>query len=233
MRVAGRERQFMTIAVKPSMVTSHKPPNSAAGDAGKFILYDVSWQTYESLLRDLEKQHVSITYDGGTLELMSPLPKHERAGRLLARLVQTYTETRDIPVASFGMTTWRREDLARGLEADECFYIQHEPLIRGREDLSLDRDPPPDLAIEVDITRSSLEKQKIYAALGIPELWRFEDEQLLMFVLQTSGDYQQTTQSPSLPGLSPAQIETFMRLRLSMGETEWIRAFREEIAAQP
>ncbi len=219
----------MTIA---NHSTHFNPANSVPRIPARVVLHDVSWQTYESLLRDLEKQHVFLTYDRGTLELMSPLPKHERAGRLLARLVQTFTEMRDIPLASFGMTTWRREGLARGLEADECFYIQREPLIRGREDVSLDRDPPPDLAIEVDITRSSLEKQQIYAALGIPELWRFENEQLAIFVLQGNGEYQQVNQSLALPGLPPAQIDQFMRLRASMGETEWIRAFRDAVTAQ-
>lgn len=228
--MANGER--MTAVTEPPSNT-RIPIDTASGVAGRVVLYDVSWQTYELLLRDLEEQHVFLTYDRGTLEIMSPLFKHERAGRLLARLVQSYTEIRDIPIVSCGTTTWRRESLARGLEADECFYVQNEPLIRGREEVSLDRDPPPDLAIEVDITRSSLEKQTIYAALRIPELWRFENDQLQIFVLQSNGEYQQVDQSPALPGLALAQIDRFMRLRMAIGETEWIRAFRDAITAQP
>ncbi len=220
-------------AVTATPSKTRTPIGITAGGAGRVVLFDVSWQTYELLLRDLAEQHVFLTYDRGTLEIMSPLFKHERAGRLLARLVQSYTEVRDIPIVSCGTTTWRRESLARGLEADECFYVQNEPLIRGREEVSLDRDPPPDLAVEVDITRSSLEKQAIYAALKIPELWRFENDQLQIFVLKPNGEYQQVDQSPALPGLALAQIDRFMRERLSMGETEWIRAFRDAITAQP
>ena len=87
----------------------------------RFVLRNVSWETYEALLADLAEEHVFLTYDEGTLELSSPLPKHEREGYLLARLIQTYTLIRNIPIAGFGRTTWRSKPAAKGLEADECF----------------------------------------------------------------------------------------------------------------
>lgn len=216
----------MPIATTPNIAPRIDPAISTTPVVQRIVLHDISWETYEALLNELERQHLFLTYDRGTLELMSPLPKHDRSGRLLGRLLYVYTEMRGIPIASFGMTTWRRRDLAKGLEADECFYIRNEPAVRGREDISLEKDPPPDLAIEIDITRSSLDKEEIYAAIGIPELWRFEDERLTVRVLRDNGTYELVPVSPSFPDLPSEQIERFMHSRHGMGETEWIRAFR-------
>ena len=116
---------------------------------------------------DLAEQHVFLTYDEGVLELMSPLPKHERQSYLLGRLIQMFAFFRNIQISGFGSTTWRSQLAAKGLEADECFYIRSEPKIRGRFDIDLSKDPPPDLAIEVDLSRSTLDKERVYAALKI------------------------------------------------------------------
>ena len=222
----------MSTATVPENVTQRDTPRACAPVSQRIVLYDISWETYEALLRDLECQHLFLTYDRGALELMSPLPKHDRSGRLLGRLLYVYTEMRGIPIASFGMTTWRRKDLARGLEADECYYVRNEPAVRGREDITLEKDPPPDLAIEVDITRSTLAKQEIYASLGIPELWRYEDEHLTVRELRDDGKYALVPASPSFPDLPLEQIEHFMHMRHGMGETDWIRAFRDWVAEQ-
>lgn len=222
----------MPAATIPKFAPPLDTPKSAAPVAQRMVLHDISWETYEALLNDLECQHLFLTYDRGTLELMSPLPKHDRSGRLLGRLLYVYTEMRGIPIASFGMTTWRRKDLAKGLEADECFYVRNEPAVRGREDITLEKDPPPDLAVEVDITRSTLDKEQVYAALGIPELWRFEDERLTVRVLRDHGTYESVSASPSFPDLPLEQIERFMHMRHGVGETDWIRAFRTWVAEQ-
>src|SRR5687767_3883479 len=187
----------------------------------RFILHDVSWQGYQILLREVGDRHVFITYDRGTLEFISPSPKHERVAGLITRLIWTYTEEMRIPTASFGMTTWRREDLDRGLEADSCLYILNEPLVRGREDVDLTRDPPPDLAIEVEVTRSALDRLSIYKALRIGELWRWADERLSVQLLE-SGEYQPATRSRNLPGLPPEIVESFISRRTGMDELTWI-----------
>jgi Uma2 family endonuclease len=195
--------------------------------AQRFILHNISWETYEALLADLAEEHVFLTYDGGTLELMSPLPKHDRAGAMLARLIHAYTEVCNIPIATFGRTTWRKKSIAKGLEADECFYIRNEFRVRGREDIELPKDPPPDLAIEVDITRSDLEKQRIYASLGIAELWRFENDKLVVRELTTGGEFVEVGVSPNLPELPLVEVQRFMDMRHGMGETQWILSFRK------
>ena len=193
----------------------------------RVVLYGISWETYEALLEDLEEEHYILTYDDGTLEIMAPAPKHDRSGYMLSRLVGTYSEVRNIPIAGFGGTTWRRKDRRKGLEPDECFYVRSEPLVRGREDIDLLKDPPPDLAIEVENTRSSLNKFAIYAALGVSELWRYLNERLTVYVLQEDGKYAISNFSPSLPDLPLADIEHFMHLRHGKSETDWVREFRQ------
>ena len=216
----------------PAVLPAQSPPPTVAEPAipnflERILLHNIAWDTYESLLADLAEEHVFLTYDQGNLELMSPLPKHDKAGVLLARLIFAYTEIRNIPISSFARTTWRRRGLAKGLEADESFYVKNEPAVRGRTDIDLQKDPPPDLAIEVDITRNTLKKEEIYAALGITELWRFDDEKLVIRQLTPERRYVQTDVSPSLADLPAAEIQRFMDLRHTMSETAWILSFRQ------
>jgi Uma2 family endonuclease len=201
----------------------------------RVVLRGISWQTYESLVNELEGQHLRLTYDEGLLEIMSPSPRHGKTGVLIARLVEMFTFERNIPLVGLGDTTWRREALAKGLEADECYYIANAEWAAPREEFDLDVDPPPDLAVEVDITRSSLDKQSIYAALGVPELWRYEDEKLTIVTLGPDDKYTPVPQSPSLPKLPSNIVERFVRLRTS-GKTDtqimvdfvaWVRSQRE------
>jgi Uma2 family endonuclease len=198
---------------------------------GHVVLRNISWETYESLLHDLEEQHHRLTYDGGDLEIMPPSRLHERSGRLLGRLIYAYSEARDIPIASFGSATWRRRDIQKGLEADECYYVSSEPRIRGRDEVEINVDPPPDIAIEVDISRSALDKQRIYAALGVPELWRWEDESLRVLVLGPDGKYIAAQKSLNFPDLPLAEVARFMSMRHGQSETAWIKLFREWIFA--
>src|SRR5262245_37853905 len=144
---------------------------NAAIDSPRILLQNVPWETYVQLRDVSENDHIRMTYDRGTLELMSPLSIHEWYGRILGRCVETATMELGIDIRSGGSTTFRREDLERGLEPDECYYILNEPRVRGKDNLDLSVDPPPDLAIEVDVTRTSTGKMTIYAAIGIPELW--------------------------------------------------------------
>jgi Uma2 family endonuclease len=200
----------------------------------RVVLHDISWETYESLLRELEGQQLRLTYDRGELEIMTPSPRHGKIGLLIARLIETYTLELHVPLVGLSNTTWRRESLEKGIEADECYYLANATWAAGREEFDLDVDPPPDLAIEVDISRSSLDKQSIYAALGVPELWRYEDDQLSIVQLDTQGHYQPSQASPSLPHLPPKVIERFVRLRTSgKTDTEIIAAFVEWIHEQP
>ncbi|MGH7139065.1 MAG: Uma2 family endonuclease, partial [Pirellulales bacterium] len=192
----------------------------------RFVLHGVSWQTYNALVDDLESSAVRLTYDRGKLELMSPSQDHERLKTLIGRIVEMFTEEFDISLQSGGSTTWRKEDLDRGLEADECYYIQHEPQICDRDVIDLSRDPPPDLAVEVEISRSILDKFSVYAALRVPEIWRYDGDSLRVFLLQSDGTYAESSQSLNLPQLAPEQVAHFLALRAQKRETEWARTFR-------
>ena len=159
----------------------------------------MQWKTYQALLYDLaEDSSKQLAYDRGFLEIMTPLPEHEAYKVFLGRLVWTTTEVLGLEVASFGSTTLSRENLQRGIEPDECFYIQNEALVRGKTSFDFTVDPVPDLAIEVDITSSSLNRLGIYAALEVPEVWRFNGEILLIYCLK-DGAYEVQEYSQVLP----------------------------------
>ena len=200
--------------------------------ANRFLLKNISWQTYEALLKDLESQRgIRLTYDRGLLEIMTPLAPHERNSRLIGRLVEALTEELNIEICSLGSLTCKREDLARGLEPDECYYIQNEPVIRSLEQIDLNQDPPPDLAIEIDITSSSINRLALYAALGVPEVWRYDGSRLIIYQLE-GGEYKVCDRSSTFPLITSSEIIRFLELRKSNGETALIRLFREWVRNQ-
>ncbi|TAF08629.1 MAG: Uma2 family endonuclease [Nostocales cyanobacterium] len=170
--------------------------------ADRVVLYDISWPQFENLLQDLgESRAARIAYDCGTLEIMTPLPEHEHYKEVIGDLVKDIADTLDLDYESYGSTTWKRESRMAGLEADNCFYFQNEAAIRGRLNLDLRQDPPPDLALEIDITSKSLNRFPIYARLGIPELWCYDSGELKIYLLE-NGEYVESETSlvfPSLP----------------------------------
>ena len=168
-----------------------------------------------------------MTYDQGELELMSVSHTHEHDKHLLGRLLDALTEELDIDIHGAGSMTFKRKDLKRGLEPDECYWIQNAALMQSRKDFDLERDPPPDLAVEVDVTSSSLDRMSIYADLGVPEVWRFDGEAFSVLVLGEGGSYEQAECSPALPGLLPNVVLRFLRLSDEMGETDLMLAFRD------
>ncbi|HBL12605.1 MAG TPA: hypothetical protein DD379_14600 [Cyanobacteria bacterium UBA11162] len=196
------------------------------------LLPGIHWDTYQNLVRDLESQPgMRLTYDDGILEILMPLPPHETFKKLLGRFVEVTTEEIGIEIRSLGSTTWTREDLRKGLEADECYYIQNELAVRGKNAINLMIDPPPDLAIEVDSTSSSMNRMGIYAALGVPEVWRFEREILTILNL-VDGDYQPREVSFVLPMFDATVLMQFLELSLTMGETSLIRHLRQWVREQ-
>lgn len=213
----------------PTQPAALTPP-PAASPPGRVVLRNISWELYQALLRDIEGQRVSLTYDRGILEIMPPTPRHEKTGKFIARLVEELTVELRIPIVGLGRTTWFSHRINRGLEADECYYVARADWAKGREEFDLLVDPPPDLAIEVDITSSSLDKEDIYRELGVPELWRYENGQLTIRVLNAAGIYETVAQSVSFPVLPPAVIEEFVAKR-KLDDTALVLAFREWVQA--
>jgi len=199
----------------------------------RFLLQNATWETYELFLTELSSHSVRLTFDRGSLELMSPSPTHEYFKWALGRLINAIAYEMSMPIRGGGSTTFRREDLERGLEPDECYWIANEPAVRGRLDLNLEFDPPPDLAIEIDITQSSIKRQPIYAALGIPELWQFDGSTLRVYVLQESGEYAPSATSQSFPFLPLSEFVSFLLPDAQMDETTHLRNFIDWLRKLP
>jgi Uma2 family endonuclease len=192
----------------------------------RFVLYDVDWDFYESLLERLQDRHVFATYDHGTLELMSPSYKHDKTARLLCRLIWELAEEMDLPISSAGTTTLRHKDKKVGLEPDECFYLKNEPVVRGKDEIDLLTDPPPDLAVEVEISRRLGTRKDLYAELGIPELWQYRDGEIVISLLGEDRRYTQVSRSPSFPQIPMEEIARFIETGRNSDGTTWIRSFR-------
>jgi Uma2 family endonuclease len=193
----------------------------------RVILEGVSWETYESLLADhLDRSVPRFAYDRGVLEVMSPSVTHEMHNYNIALLVEVLAEELGFDVVGTGSTTFRREDLQRGFEPDSSFYVQNEARIRGKTEIDLAVDPPPDLLIEIDISRSSLDKLPIYAQLGIPEVWRHDGTKLLILRLEGAG-YVEDADSGVLPPLTGTVLSGFIDECRTLQRRIWMRRVRE------
>ena len=192
---------------------------------GRTVLRGVPWRTYAHLRKLPENYHLHMTYDRGTLEITSPSPKHEGAASIIARLIAVWTEELNVPIRSLGEMTCSREDIDRGFEPDKCYYVQNEPRMWDKMDINLAADPPPDLAVEVEISRSSVNKMEIYAAFGVPELWRLDRRRLRVYEL-VEGDYRPRESSLCFPQLPIAQLQRVLGRVGKVRETELIRGFR-------
>ncbi len=206
---------------------------ASAASGQKLVLGGVSWLSYERLLRALDDRHLRITYDRGALEIMTLSPQHEHFKHLLAYLVMISVEELGWNMAGFGSMTFKRR--RRGLEPDECFWIQSEPLVRGKDRIDLRCDPPPDLVLEIDVTHSSLDRLSIYAALGVPEVWRFDGTRLQVYLLGPDGRHAEADHSRAFPFLPLTELTRFLAARSNQGETDLARQFRawvrERVAA--
>ena len=191
------------------------------------ILEPVSWQTYERLLEEQQgRGGTRFTYDRGILEIMVLSIQHERLAGILTTLVDLLVLEFRLDSESLGSTTFRRPDLQQGFEPDSCFYIQHAEAVRGRAEIDLLVDPPPDLTIEIDITHQSLDRLPLFAAVGIPEVWRYHAGRVEILVLENSA-YGPAEQSLSFPALSPALLNQFVQEGERLNKSAWMRGVRE------
>lgn len=192
----------------------------------RFLLHGVPWREYVALRELPENHRVRMTYDRGELEMMSPSKWHEQLSYLIGRLIDVWTEELGIDVQSCRTVTFRREDLQRGLEPDNC-YFAHEPQVRRKRQLDLSIDPPPDLAVEIDLTASGVEKMPIYEAYGVPELWRFDGESLQVYVLEADGHYAPRSASLAFPQLPPPEMARVLQQLGTASDTTLVRTFRK------
>jgi Uma2 family endonuclease len=182
---------------------------------------------YEKLLEVFAEQPTPrMTYYKGTLELMTPLPEHETYSWTLSRLVVALSEELGLEIRGLKSTTWRSQPKAVGKEADECFYIQNEAAVRGKLKIDLTVDPPPDLAIEIDVSNSSLDKMAIYAELKVPEVWCWQDGKLTVNILTDAG-YGSSETSLAFGSFPVKELARFMQLDSQIGENARLREFRK------
>ena len=190
------------------------------------VLPNISWETLEALLIETgEDRGWRFAYDGSTLELMTPLFEHENPKIQFDRLILVIAEELEVEIKSAGSTTLKRQIANRGIEPDNCYYIQNELAVRGKQKLNLETEPPPDLAIEIDITSSSVNKFDIYSALGVTELWRYDGRNLKFYQL-TEGKYIECEFSIAFPLVSVTEISNFIEQSKIMGEIALLKSFR-------
>ncbi len=200
--------------------------------ADRVLLSCISWQQFENLLQDLgDRRSARVAYYDGTLEIMTPLPEHEYFKETISDAVKDIAETLELDYESYGSTTWRREAKQAGLEPDNCFYFQNEARVRGKLKFDLNQDPPPDLALEIDMTSKSLNRLPIYARLGVPEIWCYDDGTLKIYQLQ-SNQYAEAERSQIFPMLAIQELPQLISANREQGRLALRRSVRTWVQEQ-
>ena len=191
----------------------------------RVIFENTSWQEFETILNELgERRSSRVAYNNGKLEIMTPLPEHETNKKIISYFVEILLEEFELEFWPLGSTTFKTKSMGKGIEPDDCFYIKNEALVRGKKRLDLSTDPPPDLAIEIDLTSTS--NLEIYAALKVTELWRFENGKLEINLLEEN-KYIVSEYSPTFPNLPLSEkIPEYLERCQKEGRNKTMKAFR-------
>lgn len=195
----------------------------------RFLFRSLDWQRYQTLRQTLSRErNVRFTYLHGTLEVTMSLEIHEFSARLIEKFIWILVVALGMKVKTMGSTTLDREALDRSAEPDDAYYIQNQPLVTGR-DVDLDQDPPPDLVVEVDITHTDINKLQLYAAMGVPEFWRYNGEVWRIYSLR-DGEYQEVEVSPTFPLVPKVKLYEFLatarqdEVEAELTFREWLRS---------
>jgi Uma2 family endonuclease len=165
------------------------------------------------------------TYDKGTLEMMSPRQEHDWLGQLVARMIKAFALAVDLPIKSIGSTTIRAAKGGRGLQPDQTYYLAHEPQVRCKDTYDPKKDPPPDLAIEIDVANTSVPRLPVVARIGVREVWRLDEQRELRFFGLAKAKYEAMEQSIAFPFLKPPDPMRFINRRSEIGENGVVREF--------
>jgi Uma2 family endonuclease len=201
-----------------------EPPNEIINLSG------ISWQTYETLLEELSDRRLRLTYNRGNLEIMTPSPEHEFNKKVMGRFIETLAEESAIQILPLGSTTFKQPELS-GAEPDECFYLSHIDAVRGKKRLDLTEDPAPDLVVEIDITSSSPSRLRVYADLGVTEVWIYDGESLVIQQLQ-NGTYVTSLTSQFFLNIPIPEIARFLQQAPRMDYLELVKTFRQWVRNQ-
>jgi Uma2 family endonuclease len=189
-------------------------------------LPQVSWEDYEQLLADLgDDYHIRVSYACGWLEIMSPLPEHGKFAEVAQDIARAITRELGVKLEAYGSMTIRSAWQAQGAEPDTCFYVQNAARIIGKRSLDFNTDPPPDIVVEIDLTNASQSKFPIYAALGVPEIWRYDGSQAYFYHL-AGEQYIEMSHSQAFPFLTSIVLAQFIEQSKTEGQDAALDAAR-------
>jgi Uma2 family endonuclease len=176
------------------------------------VLHGLCWEDYIQIGNILcDRPALRLTFDRGTLEIMVTSGEHEFFKTRLGRLIELLAEGFDLGIEPAGNMTFQREDLQRGLEGDNCWWIEHAEQVRGKLTWTPASDPPPDLVLEIEVSRTARARMAIYAALQVPQVWCFNGKSLRVYLLQPEGTYLPSDESPTFPRIPVAEIVRFLQ----------------------
>jgi len=197
----------------------------------RLLIEDFDWKHYEQLREAIGNgSRWRVSYDHGRLEILSPSPRHDKFGALIDLVVFVFMEVHDLDLESYGHATWKSKAIEVGVEPDCCYFIRKAHRVVGKLDFNMAVDPPPDVAVEVDLTRSSFKKLSIYAALGVPEVWRFHGNAFTFHALE-GGRYSELQASRIVPQLTGAIMVEAIEDCVLHGQTKALKAFRRRLLA--
>ncbi|MGH9799624.1 MAG: Uma2 family endonuclease [Blastocatellia bacterium] len=223
----------MAVATQQIKAREFLPSIKSLLPGGTLIYQDVGWEEYECLLEDMGAGYSArISYDHGKLEIHMPLPIHDYMKICLSDLIRATADELEVDLNGFGSTTFKYKDWLQGLEPDACYYLSNDPRVLGvrRFDPNVPP-PPPDIAIEVDITSESLSRFHIYQRLGVPEIWRCDERQFQFYHLTESG-YVESSASHAFPLLTGQVLLQFLERCIADGQSMALREFRQWMKTQ-
>lgn len=193
------------------------------------MLRSLNWQGYQVIRQTLSPdRNTRLTYSQGILEITMPLEIHEFSAWLIGRFIYILVMELGMDMKTMGSTTLDRATLDRSAEPDAAYYIQNQPLVAGR-DVDIGQDPPPDLVVEIDITHTDIDKLRLYAAMGVPEFWRYDGETWRIYCLRESA-YVEVEMSPTFTTVPKAKLYEFLaaarlsEIKADQALREWIRS---------
>lgn len=216
-------------------IAAHLPPKPILQEPIQteeqhLLLFDISWQTYIAIGDALpDRPGLRLTYDRGRLEFMTTSPRHEIYKKWLSRFIDILSEEFNKPTTTAGQMTFQKEELERGLEPDDCYWILHEPQMRGKLTWDANQDPPPDLALEIEVSRNALNRMGIYATLRVLEVWRFDGVTIRAHQLQPDGTYRLADESQFFPGVPLNELASFLGLLATADGLAIVKQFRARI----
>jgi Uma2 family endonuclease len=193
------------------------------------VFRDVGWQFYKAMLREFDEQPSRINYDRGTLEIMTLSIEHERYKTVLGLMMGLIALTFRVPMTNGGSSTLKRFSKKKGLEADQCYWIANEPVVRTKKRIDLRTDPPPDLVVEIDIMHALVNRENIYRALSVPELWVLKQKTGLSAHRLHDRKWERIEHSLSFPFLRVCDLNPFVARIGIDGDTSILADFADSL----